>query len=154
VTVTPTLYVEDVEERAWNPWRDLRGRPHLRLVWARLNGCRGLIEDDGNERRIVLDSRLDRRARSAVLGHELVHDERDVLYRADSPAGLVQREEECVNREVARRLVPRTLLAQLVGRLEELGEPVHAVTVCEEFDVELGVAQRALWLLEQERRSR
>jgi hypothetical protein len=153
VTVSPSLYREQVEERAWNPWRDLRERPHLRLVWAKLNGCRGMIEDDGTERRIVLDSRLDRRTRSAVLGHELVHDERNVLYQTDTPKALVQREEEFVDREVARRLVPASLLARLVTRLEALGEPVHAVTVAEEFDVELGVAQRALWLLEQRRRA-
>lgn len=115
------------------------------------DGCQGRIEDDGQERRVLLDFRLGQRDRNAVLAHELVHDERDILYWPDTPQALVEKEEAIVNREVAHRLVPMTLLARYVARVVEMGEPVHAAAVMEEFDVPLDVAHRALWLLEQRR---
>lgn len=86
-----------------------------------------------------------------MLAHELVHDERDILYLPGAPTGLVQKEETQVDRIVADRLVPIGELLHLISKVVDLGEPVHAVTVAEEFDVPLDVAQRALWLLEQRR---
>lgn len=153
MTVTTPSYNPSVAGvGAWNPWRVLRERRHLHLVWARLpHGCEGRIEDDGHERRIILDLRLERRERNAVLAHELVHDERNILYLPSTPTALVEKEESYVNREVARRLVPLTMLERYVERVVELGEPVHAAAVAEEFDVPLDVAQRALWLLDQRR---
>lgn len=145
--------VPSVVSRAWNPWRALRERGHLRLVYADLPAsCGGgaLLEEPDGSRRVVLDFRLDRTARNAVLAHELVHDERVIW--SPGGGGLVRPKEEAyVNREVARRLVPLVLLARFVERVAELGEPVHAVAVAEEFDVPLDVAHRALWLLGQQR---
>lgn len=135
---------------AWNPWRALRQREHLRLVWARLpNGCDGRLEDDGLERRVVIDFRLDRRTRNAALAHELVHDERDILYAPTTPPAFVQKEEAQVDTIVADRLVPPQQLLELIARLVDIGEPVHATTIAEEFDVPLAVAARALSLLER-----
>lgn len=137
---------------AWHPWRALRERTHLRLVWSRLpEGPGGRLIDDGRDRVVVLDPRLGRCDRNAVLAHELVHDERNVLYLPSTPPAIVQKEEAIVNREVARRLVPMMLLARFVEQVIELGEPIHAAAVAEEFDVPLDVAQRALWLLDQRR---
>lgn len=151
----PLRSVEGVSRRPWNPWRALRERRHLRLVYAELpRSCGGgaLVEEPDGSRRVMLDFRLDQTHRNAALAHELVHDER-VLLPLDGPVALRAKEEEHVRREVARRLIPSTLLARYVARVAELGEPVHAASVAHEFDVPLDVAQRALWLLEQERRA-
>ena len=132
----------------WNPWRELRARSHLRLAWAPLDGCRGMLVD-GNPRTVYLDPRLGRVERNAVLAHELVHDERDVLYDDTTPKALIEKEEGYVNRETARRLVPEYELRALVKRHAELGEPVSAVDVMMEFDVPVDVANLALFLLGQ-----
>jgi hypothetical protein len=121
-------------------------------VYAPLPDCvgGGAIVDLEDGRVVVLDERLGRRDRNAVLGHELVHDER-MLFPPGTPSAFVAKEELYVNREVARRLVPLDELEDLVARISELDEPVRAIDVIEEFDVPLDVAQRALWLLEQRR---
>jgi hypothetical protein len=90
----------------WNPWRALRGRPWLLLRWATLDRAAGLLVDHGDHRAIVLDPRLGRRARSAVLTHELVHDERSLFYDAATPLPLVAKEVAAVEGETCRRLVP------------------------------------------------
>lgn len=133
----------------WNPWRDLRAREHIELAWAYLQSGRGRIDDvGGGRRRITLDARLDRRSRCATLGHELVHDERgggcDVEGMPPGWQAIVARDEQAVEAEVARRLVP----------LDELGEYIHRrvssdMTVCvpdvvEEFDTTPEVAREAL----------
>lgn len=151
MTVTASVHNEAMAG-AWHPWRALRERPHLELVWSCLpEGPGGRIIDFGSWREIVLDPRLGRCDRRAVLAHELVHDERNILYIPTTPPALVEKEEALVNREVAHRLVPMTLLVRFVERVVDLGEPVHAAAVMEEFDVPLDVAQRALWLLDQRR---
>lgn len=135
--------------RSWNPWAALRDRPHLTLRWAHLPGdVSGVLVEADGQRTVLLDARLGRRERSAVLGHELVHDERGLLYTPSTPAALVEKEEEAVNRETARRLVPLDELRAFVERRAEV-EPVTAATVCEEFDVHPAVAARALRLLSQ-----
>jgi hypothetical protein len=94
---------------------------------------------------IVLDLRLDRRARRCVLAHELVHAERGIGHGAATPATM-EREEEAVRREVARRLVPPGLLASFVASAIDVGG-LTALDVAEEFDVEVDVAGKALELL-------
>jgi hypothetical protein len=94
---------------------------------------------------IVLDVRLDRRARRCVLAHELVHAERGIGHPAATSATM-EREEEAVRREVARRLVPPGLLGSLVAARADTGG-VTAAVVADEFDVELDVAAKALDLL-------
>jgi hypothetical protein len=92
----------------WNPWRALRARPHITLEFEHLPaGSDGLLVDRGAGRRVlILAARLTRRERRATLTHELVHDERGILYGPTTPAGLVQLEERAVCVETARRLVP------------------------------------------------
>jgi hypothetical protein len=135
----------------WNPWRALRERPALRLVFAPLPAHigRGALVDVDGWRTIVLDDRLDRRERNAALGHELVHAERDILYGPDTPPGLIEREETAVRRITARRLVPSDELGALVERVVEMGEGVTSADVEAEFDVPADVAALALWLLSQ-----
>lgn len=139
----------------WEPWRVLRERAHLILRWADLpTDVDGTWEPnpDGTAT-ITLDARLDRRARRATLAHELVHDERGIAYPADAPEGLVQREEETVERIAASRLVPLDELACFVERTVDSGEGVTARLVAEEFDVPVEVAERALRLLEMRTRA-
>lgn len=140
--------------RAWNPWRALRARTHLRLVHAPLPpSVRGVLVD-GDPRTIVLADRLSRVERNATLAHELVHDERGLLFPPGAPPALCAKEERWVSQETARRLVPLEELDELVARLEELGEPVGAAVVIEEFDVPVDVAHLALRLLRDERARR
>lgn len=137
---------------AWNPWRDLRAREHIRLRWGRLRGAREVIVDVGDGRREVwLDARLGRVDRNHLLAHALVHDERG-LFPPNTPQGLCAKEEAIVTKETARRLVPIDELDQLVTRMESMDEPVGASIVMEEFDVPLGVAHLALRLLTEQRR--
>lgn len=68
--VAPPSYRLPVAE-AWNPWRALRAREHVRLRWALLpRGTRGLLKLDGDRATISLDARLDQRQRNATLAHE------------------------------------------------------------------------------------
>jgi hypothetical protein len=94
----------------------------------------------------VLDVQLDRRARRCVLAHELVHAERGIGHPA-ATAATMEREEEAVRREVARRLVPPGLLRRFVAGRADLGG-VTAGEVADEFDVEREVAAKALDLLD------
>jgi hypothetical protein len=87
-----------------------------------------------------------------VLAHELVHAERGIGHPAATSATM-EREEEAVRREVARRLVPPGLLSSLVAARSDVGG-VTAAVVAEEFDVELDVAAKALDLLDFRRRAR
>jgi hypothetical protein len=140
----------------WNPWRALREQPALRLVFATLprHVGRGALLDVDGRRTIVLDDRLSRRERRAVLGHELVHAERNILYGPGVPRALIDKEENAVNRITAERLVPLHELGALVARAEGLGEGVSAADVEDAFDVPAEVAARALWLLDQRWRAR
>lgn len=129
-----------------NPWRVLAERDHLVFARRRLpDGIDGVYWPKGDRAAIVVDDRLLGPERRAVLLHELIHDERE----GGSPEPWTTKDEQQVDREVARRLVPLGELTELIARLHDIGEPIHAVTVAEEFDVPLDVAHRALWLLEQ-----
>lgn len=130
----------------------MRRRAHIELVWALLTGCNGMIEDLGDgERRITIDARLVQRDRRAVLAHELVHDERGVLFTDDTPTGIVRKEEAWVRAETARRLVPLHELDERVTTAVDDGEGVTASDVVEWFDVPDHVATEALEQLERRR---
>jgi Zn-dependent peptidase ImmA (M78 family) len=109
---------------------------------------RGLWQRDEHGEVIVLDAGLDRRARRCVLAHELVHAERGIGHPAATVATM-EREEEAVRREVARRLVPPDLLASYLDSRADLGG-VLATEVADEFDVEVDVAAKALELLDRD----
>lgn len=81
-----------------DPWTDLRGRPHVDLVWADLpRGVRGLTDGVAT---IWLSRRLSQRERRCTLAHELVH--LDWGHTEGQPPNV----EAAVNAEVARRLLP------------------------------------------------
>ena len=128
-------------EGRWNPWRALRDRPHIELWFGRLDGLQGMWQRDHLGELIVLDDRLDRRQRRCVLAHELVHAERGIGHGAATEATM-EREEEQVRREVARRLVPETQLRAFVARSLTVGA-VTVEAIAEEFDVDLEVAATA-----------
>lgn len=135
----------------WNPWRALRERPWLTLIFAPLprSAGRGALLEVAGERIVILEETLGRRERNAVLGHELIHDERGILYTDDTPTALVVKEEAWVNRTNAGRLVPTDELLDLVQRLLDADESVGVREVCDEFDVPPDVAALALWLASQ-----
>lgn len=129
----------------WRVWGELRARPHIELVWARLTGHRGRLEQlSEGRRRIVLDHRLDRVQRRATLAHELVHDERGILFADDTPVGIVRKEEALVRAETARRLVPLDELDALVRRRVADDGCVGWRDVAEWFDVPRETAEEAL----------
>lgn len=137
---------------AWHVWDDLARRTHIVLQFGVIDGAVALIEDLGDGlRQITLDARLDRRARRAALAHELVHDERSILFDVDTPAGLVEVEERTVRAEVVRRLVPPVELADLVATSIDAGHQVTWRTVADTFDVPRHIATDALIDLGQAR---
>lgn len=129
---------------AWNPWRALRSRSRVELRFADLAGRKGLWQRDSQGDLIILDAGLDRRSRRCVLAHELVHAERGIGFGA-ATAETMQREEEQVRREVARRLVPPAELARYLDRIPD-GTGVTATDVADEFDVDTEVAAKAMEL--------
>jgi len=104
----------------------------------------------GDQVVIVLDRRLSQAERRVRLAHELVHLERDSIdccfwAQADGKwTGLQIREELAVNREVARRLIPRRLLAAFLRSEDGLGHQVTARMIAERFDVTERVAHDAV----------
>jgi len=122
----------------------------VELAWAFLTDRAGEIEDLGDgSRRITLDARLDQIDRRAVLAHELVHDERDILFSAEAPPALVAKEEALVEAETCRRLVPQRALNELVRRRVLDGGAVTWREVAEWFDVPRDIAERALGQLQR-----
>lgn len=128
----------------WNPWKALRGRPHLRLNYANMHPSRGRIVDHANGMRtITLDRRLSQVERSAVLAHELVHDEYDLLWPPGTPEGIVQKGERFVQVVSDDRLVPPAELAEFIAKRSEVGMVVSWM-VAEEFEVPPEVAMRCM----------
>lgn len=99
---------------------------------------------------IELDHGLDQVDRKATCGHELIHVERRIWFDDTAPTLLVVKEEEAVERELARRMVPLPELASFAASRAQF-EPITAALVAEEFGVPYRVAYRALWLLGQQR---
>lgn len=134
----------------WDTWAVLRGRSHIELCWATLSTGRGMIEQVGRgRRRITLESSLLRRQRSETLGHELIHDELDLLWPPDAPPGLVAKGERLVERINAERCIPLGALQSYVDRRLDLGEAVTAADVAEEFDSTVHLAELCLTLLQE-----
>lgn len=130
----------------WNPWRELRARPHITLEWTLLRGDGGhwVLHADGTAT-IHLDPRLSQRERRCVLAHELIHDERRIGYGRHVPPLLVDAEERWVWRETARRLVPAAELEDLVERSSPV--PLEVWEICDHFDVDRRTAALACQLL-------
>jgi hypothetical protein len=138
---------------AWKPWQALREREHLVFALERLPaGTGGAVYARRQARgAIVIDPGLGRRQRKAALAHELVHEERGG--GCDHPGMLptwhpvVGRDENAVQDEVARRLVPLDELLAFCRRQAEVEGAVEAWEVAEEFDVPDTVARRALGMI-------
>lgn len=134
---TPSVPCEPMARQ--NPWRTLRARPHITLVWADLpDGTGAMWHGD----RIILDPRLGRIERNSALTHELVHEERRIGRPHATPATM-QTEERQVRRETARRLVPLHELEHLVEARAEV-DPVTVAMVATEFEVTDQVAAEAI----------
>jgi hypothetical protein len=118
---------------------------HVELAYADLDGERGMWTSGDGGDLIVLSAALGRRARRCVLAHEIVHAERGIGFGAAS-AATMQREEEEVRREVARRLVPSDELLAFLASRGGVG-PVTVDDIADEFDVEPHVAATAVTLL-------
>jgi hypothetical protein len=133
----------------WDPWAELDRREHIVLARARLPaGVHAVYARRGARAAILLDVRLPRRDRRAVLAHELVHDERgggaDVPGMPAAWTAVVAREERAVDAEVARRLVPPRELEAFVRTRDGLGDAVTLHDLAEEFDVPTWVAETAM----------
>jgi hypothetical protein len=136
----------------WNPWRELRRRPHLLLRWGHLGSMGGRIDDLPNGmRQITLDIDLDRVHRNAVLAHELIHDERG-LPPWGTPFDLRTREERAVREETVRRLVPVDLLADFVNLQVADHGCCEWREVAEHFEVPRDIAEMAMIDLARRRR--
>lgn len=87
----------------YHPFRRLRDRPHLRLVFADLGDDGPMGTTDGHT--ITLTTGLMQDERRCVVLHELIHEERGI------PHGECPREELAIEKEVARLLLPLEHLA-------------------------------------------
>lgn len=145
-----TRLAASVTVTTWNPWDDLCGREHVTLGYSDLPPATGgaVYGRIGDVAAIVIDPALPRRARTAALAHELVHDEQGGGCPSDGmPASwrpVVLRDERRVNREVARRLVPLDELEEFVVGMADLGLSAGPDEVAENFDVAPWVAEVAL----------
>ena len=137
---------------AWNPWRALRARDDIELVWADLpDDLLGTVAEDGEGGcTITLDPRLDRVTRRCVLAHELIHVERGITWGVEA---TMEREEVIVDTETARRLVPSGELRQVVAAMCSVGIGVEARHIAAHFDVTPEVAGDALTMLAREGRA-
>lgn len=134
-----------MESVGWNPWRTLRSRPHLELTWGYLSQGRGRIEEIGRGRRLItLDVRLNRRERSEVCGHELIHDEFDMLWKPGTPKALIESGERFIDRENTERTLPSKVLRDYIDTCLGADLAVTAFDVSEEFDVTVSLAAAAL----------
>ncbi len=113
-------------------------------------GVLGAYQARGDRRAIVLSPSLGRAERTATLAHELVHDERGggAAYRGQPATWepVVARDEQQVEDEVARRLVPRAELDRLWRQARGVDGSLTAWEVAAVFDVPPEVAARALVL--------
>ncbi len=125
----------------WDPWRELAGRQHLVLDFQPLpSGLGALYWLRGEDAVVVIDPALGRRERRAALAHELVHDERRILYQRGSPPAVMDKEEAITRAEVVGRLVPPAAL----DRLGRRGVTMETWEVAELFDVPDALAAAAL----------
>lgn len=120
-----------------------------------LTGHRGRTERlPGGWTHITIDSRLTQCERRAVLAHELVHEERDILFDDDTPLGIIRKEEAWVEAETTRRLVPIDELDLLVRQAVLDDQSVSWRDVADWFDVPRDVAEMAMLQLQRRARRR
>lgn len=137
----------------WDPWDEVLARHDIVVEFRELpdwtgGGMAAVI--DGLAL-VTLDPRLSPTERDVTLAHELIHTERDrelgCTRRRWMPAtwaAVEAREEILVDREVARRLVPRDELEEFVDEMCGIGLGVGPDDVAERFDVTPLVGREAL----------
>lgn len=123
----------------WNPWVTLH-TSSIELWFARLPGERGRWTRRPSGDEILLDERLDRRSRTEVLAHELVHAERGVGWPS-ATAATMEVEEERVWRIALRRLAPPSEVRRFIRARATVG-PVTVADLAEEFDLSADGAAR------------
>lgn len=141
------------EGRPWNPWRGLRDRDDVIVLFGELpEGLRACHQRRGRSHVLVITSDAGQVERNHLLAHELVHIERGGGCPTD-PAmpedwrHSVTREERRVEDEAVRRLVPLGELRRWVVQREQACEHVEVWLVAEEWHVPEEVAERAMRLL-------
>jgi hypothetical protein len=117
------------------------------LYWPRVDGFYILVHDE-----------LDEPERSIVLAHELEHHRRgggaDAAGMPPMWAACVARDEEAVDKAVARRAVPLNDLREILAACEAFDHGVTAAEIAGDYGVTRDVAARAMRLvLEDEERS-
>lgn len=143
-----------MQEQAWNPWAELRGRRDVIMLFGALpDEVRAVHQLRGSTHVIVIDDEAGQVDRNHLLAHELVHIERGGGCPGAGwthvPWGpVVSREEDRVEEIVAKRLVPQErLLRMALGACEVEGR-LDPWVVAEEFRVPQHVAERALLMLD------
>jgi hypothetical protein len=141
-------------ERGWDPWATLRGSAGILFDLVDLEPGEGdafYWPLTSGEAVIGVGRHLDEVGRRAALGHELIHHERG---GGRACAGMprtweavVVRDENAVEAELARRMVPVAHLAALLEACEDMGHAPDLWEVAEEFGVPESVAARAIGLL-------
>lgn len=145
--VTPARYGQVVE---LGPWKALREQEHVEFALTDMppGAGRAVCFEWADVAVILVDRSLSPADRLAALAHELVH-----LRRGGSGfqpgltpelRTLVAREERRVEYEAATWIVPAAELTIYVDSKVDLGEPVEAWQVAEEFGVPDGYAEMAL----------
>ena len=108
-----------------HPWRRLRDRPDWLLEWDMLPP--GLMGSTCHRRRVItLDLRLSQAERRCTIAHELEHVERGPM---PSDPILAAREEESIERAVARRLVTIRALGDALAWAHTLDEAAEELWV-------------------------
>jgi hypothetical protein len=132
------------------PWAEAERRPGVQVREVLLpTECGGAaVQRRGDHIWVLIDqlgSPVEQRCR---LAHELVHLDRGSSLRCRwSPTTwdvVVAREEQRVDEEVARWLVPDRALWELVGAMVAAGEDVTTVAIAEHFQVTRPLARLAL----------
>lgn len=100
----------------FNPWRALRDRPHIRVLWEPMEDLLGTW--DSARSVITLHPGQSQRQRRCTLAHELIHAELD----HDGPCD--EATERTVHAQAARRLITLDALGEA---LAFCGEDAHAL---------------------------
>ncbi len=110
------LRTGDLPVQPWDPWRALaEDYPGVELVVGKELPERiwGLSTFDGGVGVIWLCKRLNQKARTSTLCHELIHIERGILHGMETPEAQV--EERIVCDIASRRLIPLPNLLLVLG---------------------------------------
>lgn len=144
----PTATTPRVRRR-WDPWRVLRSHADVIFTLGELPAAvgGGIYWPSPDVSIIIIDYRVGRLERLALLAHELIHHERGTYALPGvNPHQAISRDECRVDDEVARRLVPCDELGAMFDVAWANDLQVEPWQVAERFDVPDRVADRAMRL--------